>query len=360
MSAKRTALYDTHINLGAKIIEFAGYDMPVRYSSDIEEHMKIREGVGVFDVSHMGEFWVEGDRAEDLLQFATSNDVTSLYDGRVQYSCLPNDEGGIVDDLLVYRNNKNSFMLVVNASNIEKDWARITHLNKNFGAKLTNRSDDYSLFAVQGPKAVELLQKLCKPNLSEIAYYHFIIDEFAGVPDVIISSTGYTGSGGFEIYVKNENALAVWNKIFEAGQEFNVAPIGLGARDTLRLEMGFCLYGNDITDETNPLEAGLGWITKLDTGFVASDLIKEQKEKGLKRKLVGFKMLDRGIPRHGYEVQLNGEKIGEVTSGSQSPILKNGIGMAYVPIPFNKPGQLLDIVVRNRLLKAEIVKFPFI
>ncbi len=360
MNVKRTVLFDTHLKLGAKIIEFAGFDMPVRYSSDIEEHMKVREAVGIFDVSHMGEFWVEGDTAEDLLQYATSNDVKALFDGRIQYSCFPNDNGGIVDDLLVYRINHKSFMLVVNAGNIEKDWNRLNELNKSFGATLTNRSDEYSLFAVQGPMATPLLQNLTSVELSDIPYYHFKIDRFCGVDNVIISATGYTGSGGFEIYVKNENAQKVWNDIVEVGKAFELAPIGLGARDTLRLEMGFCLYGNDITDQTSPLEAGLGWITKLETNFVASDILKKQKEDGLQKKLVAFKMIDRGIPRHDYEVFKDGEKIGIVTSGSQSPVLKNGIGMAYVPFGMHKIGDTIDINIRNRFLKAEIVKLPFI
>ncbi len=360
MSTKKTALYETHKALGAKIIEFAGYDMPVRYSSDIEEHMKVREGVGIFDVSHMGEFWVEGDAAFDLIQYATSNDVSNLTNGRVQYSCFPNDQGGIVDDLLVYRITEKSYMLVVNASNIEKDWNRVQELNKKFGANLTNKSDEYSLFAVQGPKATDLLQKLTSVNLSDIAYYHFKIDEFAGKPDVIISATGYTGSGGFEIYVKNKDAKEVWDSIMNTGKAFDIAPIGLGARDTLRLEMGFCLYGNDITDSTSPLEAGLGWITKLDTDFVACDIIRKQKENGLSRKLVGFKMIDRGIPRHGYEIEIDNKVQGEVSSGSQSPVLKCGIGMGYVPFGMHKPGTEIYIKVRNRSLKAEIVKLPFI
>lgn len=358
--SKKVALHDTHVSLGAKIIEFAGYDMPVRYSSDIEEHMKVREAVGIFDVSHMGEFWVEGEKAGDLLQYATSNDISKLYDGRVQYSCLPNDTGGIVDDLLVYRNSPTSYILVVNASNIDKDWNRINELNKHFGATLTNRSDEYALFAVQGPKANATLQKLTDSRLDDISYYHFVTGNFAGEPDVIISATGYTGSGGFEIYVPNQSALKVWNAIMKAGEEFGIAPIGLGARDTLRLEMGFCLYGNDITDETSPLEAGLAWITKAETNFVAAELVKKQKEEGIKRKLIGFKMIDRGIPRHGYAICKNGERIGDVTSGSQSPVLKQGIGMGYVPFGMHKPGEEIEIEVRNRFLKAEIVKFPFI
>jgi aminomethyltransferase len=357
---KSIALKDVHEKLGAKMIEFAGYSMPVRYSSDIEEHMKVRESVGVFDVSHMGEFWVEGETAEALLQYATSNDVSILYDGRVQYSCLPNDKGGIVDDLLVYRVNPTCFILVVNASNIEKDWNRLNELNKNFNAKLTNRSDEYSLFAVQGPKATKVLQKLTSIVLENIEYYHFRIDEFAGCQDVIISATGYTGSGGFEIYVKNSDAEKVWNAIFEAGKDVNIEPIGLGARDTLRLEMGFCLYGNDLSDETSPLEAGLGWITKLNTDFVSSEILKDQKEKGLSRKLVAFKMIDRGIPRHDYDIQINGNIVGKVSSGSQSPVLKCGIGMGYVPFGMHKVGQEIEILVRNRALKAEIIKLPFI
>lgn len=357
---KKIALNDVHESLGAKMIEFAGYNMPVRYSSDIEEHMKVRESVGVFDVSHMGEFWVEGEKAEDFLQYATSNDVSTLYDGRVQYSCLPNDQGGIVDDLLVYRVSQEKFLLVVNASNIEKDWDRLVHLNENFGTKMSNSSDNYSLFAVQGPNATATLQKLTNVDLDDIKYYHFKIDRIADCDDVIISNTGYTGAGGFEIYVENSGAEKVWNAIFEAGKELGIAPIGLGARDTLRLEMGFCLYGNDITDNTNPYEAGLGWITKPDTNFVSSEIIKSHKENGLKRKLVAFKMIDRGIPRKGYEILINGSSVGEVTSGSQSPVLKCGIGLGYIEFGKHQPGNSIEISVRNRNLKAEIVKLPFI
>ena len=296
---KTTALKQKHLNLGAKMVSFAGYEMPLQYAGLLPEHHAVRTQAGMFDVSHMGEFYVSGPQAFDLIQFATSNDVGKLSPGKIQYSCLPNDEGGIVDDLLVYQLAEERYMLVVNASNIEKDWQRLSNLNADFGAHMENRSDSISLLAVQGPKATELLQTLTDVNLAEIPYYHFKIGSMAGISDVILSNTGYTGAGGFELYVANEDAEALWDAVMEAGQPFGLLPAGLGARDTLRLEMGFCLYGNDIDDTTSPLEAGLGWITKLDTDFVNSAYLKEQKSKGLNRKLVGFTMLDRGIPRQG-------------------------------------------------------------
>jgi aminomethyltransferase len=357
---KNIPLHQLHVNLGGKIVPFAGFNMPVRYSSDIEEHMTVRNGVGVFDVSHMGEFKVEGPHALDLIQRITSNDASKLEDGQAQYTCLPNDKGGIVDDLIVYRIKENDYFIVVNAGNIEKDWNWfVTHNTK--GAILKNLSDEYCLFAVQGPKAVSVLQKITATDLSSIKYYHFTIGTFAGVADVIMSNTGYTGAGGFEIYVKNANAEKVWNAIFEAGKDVNIKPIGLGARDTLRLEMGFCLYGNDIDDTTSPLEAGLGWITKFTKDFTNSVNLKKQKEEGVKRKLVGFKMIDRGIPRHDYQIKdATGNVIGKVTSGTQSPLLNIGIGLGYVATEFAIVGSEIFVDVRGRALKAQVVKLPFV
>ena len=324
MEIKSVPLNDLHIKLGAKMVPFAGFNMPVRYSSDIEEHMAVRNDVGVFDVSHMGEFTVNGPDALDLIQRVTSNDASKLVDGQAQYSCLPNETGGIVDDLLVYKLRNNAYLLVVNAGNIEKDWNWISKYNTK-GAELENISENLCLFAVQGPKATAVLQKLTKTNLGSIKYYHFRIDEFAGVPDVVISNTGYTGAGGFEIYVNKKYAEEVWNAIFEAGKDAGIKPIGLGARDTLRLEMGFCLYGNDIDDTTSPLEAGLGWITKFTKDFTNSDNLKKQKEEGVKKKLVGFKMIEKGIPRHDYIIKdAAGNSIGKVTSGTMSPVLSSG------------------------------------
>lgn len=360
MELKLTQLNDLHISLGGKMVPFAGYNMPVRYSSDIEEHMTVRNGVGVFDVSHMGEFFLRGANAIDLIQRVTSNDASKLEPGKAQYSCLPNDQGGVVDDLIVYMIKDHEYMLVVNASNIEKDWNWISSHN-NFGVEMENASDAYSLFAVQGPKAVEVLQRLTDTDLSTIKFYHFALGTFAGVENVIMSNTGYTGSGGFEIYVRNEHALEIWNKVFEAGKDFSIKPIGLGARDTLRLEKGYCLYGNDIDDSTSPLEAGLGWITKFTKEFINHENLQKQKEEGIARKLVGFKMIDRGIPRHDYEIRNeSGETIGRVTSGTQSPMLKVGIGMGYVQKEFSSPGSEIYVAVRNRVLKAEVVKMPFI
>ncbi|MDQ3292181.1 MAG: glycine cleavage system aminomethyltransferase GcvT [Bacteroidota bacterium] len=357
---KKVALNDVHTSLGAKMVPFAGYNMPVRYSSDLEEHHTVRQGVGIFDVSHMGEFMVRGPQALELIQRVTTNDAAKLTDGKVQYSCLPNEQGGIVDDLLVYRFNAEEYMLVVNASNIQKDWDWLNQYNTN-GAKLENVSDSISLFAVQGPKAVTALQPLTSVNLSEMVYYTFIFAEFAGVPEVIISATGYTGAGGFEIYVPNEHARAVWDKIMEAGAPFGIKPIGLGARDTLRLEMGYCLYGNDITDSTSPLEGGLGWITKFSKEFTNAPYFREQKENGVSRKLVGFEMQEQGIPRAHYEiVNQAGETIGEVTSGTQSPTLSRGIGLGYVSTDYSQAGQEIFIKIRNRTLRAKVVKLPFV
>lgn len=357
---KKVTLNDIHVSLGGKMVPFAGYNMPVRYSSDLDEHHTVRNAVGVFDVSHMGEFMVEGPGALLLIQSVTSNDASKLADGQAQYSCLPNDKGGIVDDLLVYKMADEKYLLVVNASNIDKDWEWISSHN-TFGAKMSNISASTSLFAVQGPKAVEVLQKITKVDLSAISYYHFTLGEIGGVKDVIISATGYTGAGGFELYVKNEHALTLWNKVFEAGKAEGIKPIGLGARDTLRLEMGFCLYGNDIDDTTSPLEAGLGWITKFTKDFTNSEALKKQKEAGVSKKLVGFELIDRGIPRSHYELfSTSHEKIGEVTSGSQSPTLSKGIGMGYVKTEFSKPDTEILVEIRGKFLSAKIIKFPFL
>ncbi len=358
--AKKTVLYNTHVALGAKMTPFAGYHMPLRYTSDKEEHNNVRQNVGMFDVSHMGEFFVKGKGALDLIQRISTNDATKLYDGKAQYSCLTNNHGGIIDDLIVYRLSEEEYMLVVNASNIEKDWNWIVKQN-TFEAELSNESDNMSLLAIQGPNALKALQSLTNISLEKIAYYSFVKAKFAGVEDVIISATGYTGSGGVELYLPNRSAAHVWDSIMEAGEPFKLLPTGLAARDTLRLEMGFCLYGNDIDDFTSPLEGGLGWITKLNKNFVASDIIKAQKENGILRKLVAFEMLEKGIPRSGYEIlNSEGEVIGKVTSGTMSPILNKGIGMGYVKIGFAKVDSELLIQVRNKQLKAKIVKPPFV
>jgi aminomethyltransferase len=324
----------------------------------MEEHLCVRQGVGVFDVSHMGEFFVEGPQSLALIQKVTSNDASTLVIGQAQYSCYPNEDGGIVDDLIVYKMAEEKYMLVVNASNIDKDWAWINAHN-TLGASLRNASDDYCLFAVQGPKAAAAMQVLTSVSLADIKFYHFTIGDFAGIADVIISGTGYTGAGGFEIYVKNADAELVWKKIFEAGASHGIQPIGLGARDTLRLEMGYCLYGNDITDTTSPIEAGLGWITKFTKDFTNSEALKQQKEAGVSRKLVGFIMQERGIPRGHYPiVDATGEVIGEVTSGTQSPSMGLGIGMGYVQTAYSKVGTEIYIQIRNKNLKAQIEKFP--
>ncbi|MGB0403315.1 MAG: glycine cleavage system aminomethyltransferase GcvT [Salibacteraceae bacterium] len=357
---KNTALTQTHIDLGAKMVPFAGYNMPVSYKGINEEHAQVRTGVGVFDVSHMGEFFLSGEKAIDLIQKVTSNDVSKLYDGKIQYSCLPNGKGGIVDDLLVYRISETEYMLVVNASNIEKDWDWIASHN-DMGVTMENRSDAISLLAVQGPKASQALQSLTELDLAGMEYYTFDKGNFAGVEDVIVSATGYTGSGGFEIYFSNDDADKIWEAVFKAGADLGIAPIGLAARDTLRLEMGFCLYGNDIDDTTSPLEAGLGWITKLAKGdFIDSDFLANQKEAGLTKRLVGFEMLDRGIPRQGYNIlDSEGNNIGVVTSGTMAPSLKQGIGMGYVNVPNHKSDTEIFIEVRNKSLKAKVVKLPF-
>ncbi|BDD04278.1 glycine cleavage system aminomethyltransferase GcvT [Aureibacter tunicatorum] len=356
---KKIALNDVHESLGAKMVPFAGYNMPVRYTSDLEEHLKVRESVGVFDVSHMGEFFLRGPKALDLIQRVTSNDASKLFDGKAQYSCLPNEDGGIVDDLLVYRISEEEYMLVVNASNIEKDWNWISERNTE-GVEMVNLSDEYSLFAVQGPKAHEAMQSLTEVNLKEMVYYTFEIAKFAGQDDVIISATGYTGAGGFELYVKNEAAVEVFNSILEAGKDWGIQPIGLGARDTLRLEKGFCLYGNDIDDTTSPLEAGLGWVTKFTKEFTNSENLKKQKEEGVKRRLVGFVLEEKGIPRHGYDiVDAEGQIIGKVTSGSLSPCMNSiGIGLGYVTKENSKAESEIFIQVRKKQLKAKVVKLP--
>jgi len=359
---KKTAFFEIHKKLNAKIVPFAGYEMPVEYSGINNEHLQVRNSVGVFDVSHMGEFWVKGSKALDFIQKVTTNDASTLTIGKAQYSCFPNSKGGIVDDLLVYKYDNEKYMLVVNAANIKKDWDWC-NLQNTMGAELENASDNISQLAIQGPKAINTLQKLTDINLSEIPYYSFVTGKIAGKENVIISNTGYTGAGGFELYMYNEDAADIWNEIFKAGEEFNILPIGLGARDTLRLEMGFCLYGNDIDDTTSPIEAGLGWITKFTDKktFIDKDILQKQRETGVSRKLKGFKMLDRGIPRHDYEiVDSNDNIIGKVTSGTQSPILKTGIGMGYVNSEFSNVGTEIFINVRNRKLKAVIVKTPFI
>lgn len=357
---KKIQLNDLHIALGGKMVPFAGFNMPVRYSSDLEEHRTVREGVGVFDVSHMGEFMVTGPQALSLIQKVTSNDASKLIDGQAQYSCFPNEEGGIVDDLIVYKFEEEKYMLVVNASNIEKDWNWINKHN-DMGADLEDISDAISLFAVQGPKALEAIQSLTPINLSAIKFYHFTVGEFAGVKDVIISGTGYTGAGGFEIYVKNEDAEKVWKAIFEAGKNWDIKPIGLGARDTLRLEMGYCLYGNDINDTTSPLEAGLGWITKFTKDFINSENLKKQKEEGVEKKLIGFVLQEKGIPRPHYPISNSkGEIIGEVTSGTISPSMGIGVGLGYVKTAYSDPGTEIEITVRNKNLKATVEKLPLL
>ena len=360
MDLKKVPLSDLHEKLGAKMVPFAGFLMPVRYSSDLDEHMTVRNGVGVFDVSHMGEFTIKGPQALNLIQRVTSNDASTLIDGQAQYSCLPNETGGIVDDLIVYKLKDNDYVVVVNASNIDKDWNWISKFNTK-GAEMKNVSEETCLFAVQGPKAAGILQTLTKTNLATIPYYHFAIGEFAGCENVCMSNTGYTGAGGFEIYCDKSHAAKIWNAIFEAGKSENIKPIGLGARDTLRLEKGFCLYGNDIDDTTSPLEAGLGWITKFTKDFTNSPALKKQKEEGVKRKLVGFKMIDKGIPRHDYEIKdAAGAVIGRVTSGTISPVLGVGIGLGYVTVDFSKPGSEIFIDVRGKNLKAQVNKLPLI
>ena len=357
---KKTALTHVHKALGAKIIPFAGYDMPVSYTSIKEEHLCVRNGVGVFDVSHMGEFILKGEKALDLILKIGTNDAAVLTDGKAQYTCMTNPDGGIVDDMIVYRKSETEYLVVVNASNIEKDWSWIKE-NNTFGVEMTDISDSTGLLAIQGPKACEAMQSLTDIQLSEMEFYTHQTGTFAGVENVVVATTGYTGSGGIEIYVPNASMEKVWNAVFEAGKSFDIEPIGLAARDTLRLEKGFCLYGNDINDTTNPLEAGLGWITKLNHDFTASNIIQKVKEEKITRRLVGFKMVERGIPRHDYPiVDAEGNEIGIVTSGTQSPSLGEAIGMGYVKMSHRKSGSEIFIQIRNKQVKAEVCKTPFL
>jgi aminomethyltransferase len=359
---KFTAFNEMHKNAGAKMVEFAGYEMPIEYSGIRDEHMTVREGVGVFDVSHMGEFWVKGPKALDLLKKVSSNDPAILKPGQAQYSCFPNGKGGIVDDLLIYCYEPEKYMLVVNAANIEKDWNWVNSQN-NLGAVLENASGEISQLAIQGPKAIDVLQKLTAVNLAEIKYYTFVTGAIAGVDNVIISATGYTGAGGYELYFYNNEAEKIWNAIFEVGAEYDIKPIGLAARDTLRLEMGFCLYGNDIDDTTSPIEAGLGWITKFNNGrqFIDRDYLTMQKTEGVTRQLRGFGMLEKAIPRHGYElVDADGNIIGVVTSGTMSPVLNKGIGMGYINKEYSAFGTTVYVKIRNKAVPAEVMKVPFI
>jgi aminomethyltransferase len=359
---KTTPFISIHQSLGAKIVPFAGFLMPVEYTGINDEHATVRNGVGVFDVSHMGEIWIKGPRALDFVQWVTSNDALKLKPGKIQYSCFPNGKGGIVDDLLVYKYSKEKYLLVVNASNIEKDWNWLNEQNK-FGVELENSSDRIAQLAIQGPKAIDVLQKLTNIELNKVNYYNFTVGKIADCDDVIISNTGYTGAGGFELYCYNKDAISIWNAIFEAGKEFGIKPIGLGARDTLRLEMGYCLYGNDIDDSTSPIEAGLGWITKFEPhkDFIDKDLLLTQLNKGVEWRLIGFELVDKGIPRHDYEIaENNGNVIGKVTSGTMSPTLKKGIGMGYVKTSFANPDTEIFIKIRDKLIKAKVVKLPFI
>ncbi len=356
---KNTVLTSTHEALGAKIVPFAGYNMPVQYEGVNIEHETVRQAVGVFDVSHMGEFLIEGAYALDLIQKVSSNDASKLTVGKAQYSCLPNDNGGIVDDLIIYKIKEETYLLVVNASNIEKDWKWIQSKN-DVGATMRNLSEDYSLLAIQGPKAIEAMQAITSHDLSAIKFYNFVVGDFAGIDHVIISATGYTGSGGFEIYCKNTEVKQIWDKVFEAGADYGIKPIGLAARDTLRLEMGYCLYGNDIDDTTSPIQAGLGWITKFSKEFTNSKALEAEKQKGIERKLIAFELDGRGIPRHGYDiVDSNGHKIGIVTSGTMSPSLGKGIGLGYVPTIFADVNSKINIQIRKNAIPATVVKLPF-
>lgn len=357
---KITAFNQIHKDLGAKMVPYAGFEMPVQYAGVNQEHLIVRNGVGVFDVSHMGQFFIKGPEALELLQYIGSNDASKVKIGQAQYTCLTNEKGGIVDDLIIYRMSQDEWMLVVNASNIDKDWEWINKHNK-FEVEIENRSDQLSLLAIQGPKAIEAMQSLTDVNLAEIPFYNFKVAEFAGVKDVIISATGYTGSGGFEIYFDNQYAEMMWEKVMEAGKDFGIEPCGLAARDTLRLEKGFCLYGNEINEDISPLEAGLGWITKLNKDFIGKDVIAQQKENGIEKKLIGFKLIERGVPRQDYKIlDENENEIGVVTSGTQSPVLKEGIGMGYVKTDLAEVGNQILIQVRNKTIKAEIVKTPFV
>ncbi|WP_303317550.1 glycine cleavage system aminomethyltransferase GcvT [Flavivirga abyssicola] len=356
---KNTALTSTHESLGAKMVPFAGYNMPVQYEGVNIEHETVRQAVGVFDVSHMGEFLIEGEHALDLIQKVSSNDASKLTIGKAQYSCLPNDNGGIVDDLIIYKIKEDTYLLVVNASNIEKDWNWIQSKN-DAGATMRNLSEDYSLLAIQGPKAIEAMQSITSHDLSAIKFYNFVVGDFAGIDNVIISATGYTGSGGFEIYCKNSEVKQIWDNVFKAGADYGIKPIGLAARDTLRLEMGYCLYGNDIDDTTSPIEAGLGWITKFTKEFTNSEALKAEKERGAERKLIAFELDGRGIPRQGYDiVDGNRNKIGHVTSGTMSPSLGKGIGLGYVPTVFTDINSKINIQIRKNAVPATVIKLPF-
>ena len=356
---KTIALHSIHEALNAKMVPFAGYIMPVQYEGVTIEHQTVREGVGVFDVSHMGEFLIEGPMALELIQSVSSNDASKLTVGKAQYSCLPNELGGIVDDLIIYKLKENSYLLVVNASNIGKDWDWIVSKN-SMGAEMKNVSDDYSLLAIQGPKAVDAMQSLSSEDLSSINFYNFTISDFAGIKDVIISATGYTGSGGFEIYCKNSDAKQIWERVFEAGKTYGIKPIGLAARDTLRLEMGYCLYGNDINDETSPIEAGLGWVTKFTKSFTNSEALELEKQNGSERRLVGFELLERGIPRKDYQIEdTEGNEIGIVTSGTMAPSLGKGIGLGYVLSHYKTVGTDIRIAIRKHKVSAKVVKLPF-
>jgi aminomethyltransferase len=364
---KNTVFTEKHIAFGAKMVPFAGFNMPIQYVGINEEHNTVREGVGVFDVSHMGDIWVKGPNAVPFLQYVTSNDVSTLFPGKAQYSCFPNGKGGIVDDVIIYCVNKETYLLVVNASNIEKDWAHLCGFAEKFsitpGKELYNASDEICQLAIQGPKAMEVMQKICDQDIMSMEYYTFKKLTVAGIPNAILSITGYTGSGGCEVYVANEDGVKLWDAIFAAGEEFGIKPIGLGARDTLRLEMGFCLYGNDIDDTTSPLEAGLGWITKFNDvkgDFVDKEYLLAQKTEGLKSRLVGFELIDRGIARHGAPIcNAEGTQIGVVTSGTMGPSVKKAIGLGYVNLPFNKVDTEIYINIRGKLLKAVVVKTPF-
>ena len=356
---KNTELNDIHVGLGAKMVEFAGYNMPVQYAGVKAEHLSVRESIGVFDVSHMGEFFVSGENSFAFLQSILSNDLSKLVDGQAQYTCLPNETNGIVDDLIVYKFNTNKYMLVVNASNIEKDWNWINSKN-SYGVNIKNESNDYSLLAIQGPNAIEAMQNLTNVDLNQIPFYHFAVNNFAGFENIIISATGYTGSGGFEIYCKNSQVIDIWNEVFKAGEKFNIKPIGLAARDTLRLEMGYCLYGNDLNESTSPIEAGLGWITKFNKEFTNSEYLKNEKENGPERKLVAFETIERGIPRKDYEIFSDTEKlIGFVTSGTMSPSFSKGIGLGYINTNYSKIDNYVFIKIRDKLIKSIIVKLPF-
>ena len=358
---KETPLTALHVSLGARMMPFAGYNMPVSYTTINEEHKAVRTAAGLFDVSHMGQFFLKGDKALDLIQKISSNDASTLAVGQAQYSCLPNETGGIIDDLIIYRTTDNEYMLVVNASNIEKDLSWIQNANDQ-GVTITNKSDNMALLALQGPKSSEILQKLTSVKVSQIPFYYFANGEVAGVKDVIISATGYTGSGGFELYLNNQDAVHMWKALMEAGAEEGIRPVGLGARDTLRLEMGYCLYGNDINSETSPLEAGLGWITKTtkETAFFSKSIFVSQREEGLSKKLVGFVVDNKRVPRNGYDiVDENGSTIGTVTSGTMSPSLGIPIGLGYVKKAYSKKGKSIGIKIRNKVMEAKVVKLPF-